>query len=405
MGKFHLFERFGIELEYMIVDRDSLKVRPIADELIKKVAGEYTSDIDRWPIAWSNELVNHVVELKTNGPTEDLRDLSNQFHNQVTEINQLLEEWNAMLLPTGAHPMMDPMTETQLWPHEYNEIYALYNRIFDCRGHGWSNLQSMHINLPFFDDKEFERLHAAIRILLPIIPALAASTPILDNTISEFTDARLVEYQKNQKKIPITAGKVIPEALFTEADYNTQIFAPIREAYRPYDTEGILDHYFLNSRGAIARFDRGAIEIRVIDLQESPKADILMAKIITGALSLICLERWTPVSEQKQLDTDELKSIFDACVSEGHSAKIINASYLRQFGVTNDSISAQELWLLLLASAAPTITAQSVMDAKKLIERGTLSSAIVNKIEEGNSIEQVYQELAKCLQENTLFGL
>ena len=44
---------------------------------------------------------------------------------------------------------MHPETEMQLWQHNYSKIYALYNRIFDCRGHGWSNVQSMHINLPF----------------------------------------------------------------------------------------------------------------------------------------------------------------------------------------------------------------------------------------------------------------
>jgi hypothetical protein len=85
-----------------------------------------------------------------------------------------------MLLPTGAHPLMDPFTETRLWPHEHKEIYNLYNRIFDCRGHGWSNLQSTHLNLPFSGDAEFKKLHAAIRLLLPLIPALSASTPLLD---------------------------------------------------------------------------------------------------------------------------------------------------------------------------------------------------------------------------------
>lgn len=31
--KLHLFEAFGIELEYMIVDQDTLDVKPIADQL------------------------------------------------------------------------------------------------------------------------------------------------------------------------------------------------------------------------------------------------------------------------------------------------------------------------------------------------------------------------------------
>ena len=38
----------------------------------------------------------------------------------------------------------------------------------------------------------------------------------------------------------------------------------------------------MNSRGAIARFDRNAIEIRVIDVQECPKADLAIAIFIQG---------------------------------------------------------------------------------------------------------------------------
>ena len=80
-----------------------------------------------------------------------------------------------MLLPGGAHPWMDPGREMVLWPHDAHEIYDLYNTIFDCRGHGWANLQSAHLNLPFAGDAEFASLHAAIRILLPLMPALTAS--------------------------------------------------------------------------------------------------------------------------------------------------------------------------------------------------------------------------------------
>ena len=42
----HLFEGYGIELEYMIVHRDSLAVYPITDEVIKQVAGDYISEVD-----------------------------------------------------------------------------------------------------------------------------------------------------------------------------------------------------------------------------------------------------------------------------------------------------------------------------------------------------------------------
>ena len=66
----HLFQGTGIELEYMIVNKQSLKINPIADEVIKLQTGIYTSDTEYENIGWSNELVLHVIELKTPEPVE-----------------------------------------------------------------------------------------------------------------------------------------------------------------------------------------------------------------------------------------------------------------------------------------------------------------------------------------------
>ena len=74
--KFHLFEVFGIELEYMVVQKDSLKVAPVVDQLMISKAGKMVSDIENGEIEWSNELVGHVIEIKTNGPTDDLKGLA-----------------------------------------------------------------------------------------------------------------------------------------------------------------------------------------------------------------------------------------------------------------------------------------------------------------------------------------
>src|SRR5699024_9666163 len=145
------FAGYGIELEYMIVDRQTLAVRPLADILLRQASRESVNEIARDGLAWSNELVAHVVELKTDGPAAALTGLGPLFGRDVAEINARLAPEGAMLLPTAMHPLFDPAVETRLWPHGQNEIYAAYARIFTCRGHGWSNLQSMHINLPFFD--------------------------------------------------------------------------------------------------------------------------------------------------------------------------------------------------------------------------------------------------------------
>src|SRR5690606_3072961 len=175
-----LFEGFGIEIEYMIVDAGSLDVMPVTDRAIRAVAGEYVNEVERGPLAWSNELALHVIELKTNGPAPSLAPLPAVFQAGVDEVNAVLAGMGARLMPGPMHPWMDPHTESRLWPHDYNPIYETYNRIFDCRGHGWSNLQSMHVNLPFAGEDDFVRLHAAIRAALPILPMLAAGSPYCD---------------------------------------------------------------------------------------------------------------------------------------------------------------------------------------------------------------------------------
>ena len=113
----HLFDAFGVELEYMIVDQDSLNVNPIADRLIQADCGHVESEIERGEISWSNELALHVIEFKTAGPASQLDGLSALFQQNVTDANQHLAALGGRLLPSAMHPWMDPFKEMKLWPH------------------------------------------------------------------------------------------------------------------------------------------------------------------------------------------------------------------------------------------------------------------------------------------------
>src|SRR4029079_12453329 len=126
-------------------------------------------------------------------------------------------------MPGAMHPWMDPLKEMQLWPYGFKDVYEAFDRIFSTKGHGWANLQSMHINLPFSGDEEFGRLHAAIRLVLPILPAIAASSPIVEGAVSGLLDMRLATYRKTQRRVPSITGSVIPERVFTQRDYESRI--------------------------------------------------------------------------------------------------------------------------------------------------------------------------------------
>jgi len=404
---YHLFEVYGIELEYMLVQRSNLKITPIVDKLMQLKSGAITSDISNGKIEWSNELVAHVVELKTNGPTKNLEDLDLLFHQNIKEINKLLISEEAKLLPTAAHPLMDPETEMKLWEHNYSEIYALYNKIFDCRGHGWANVQSMHLNLPFNGDEEFEKLHAAIRILLPIIPALSASSPIFDGKSTGFMDSRMNVYKTNQKEIPEMTGKVIPEQVFDKESYIREIFDPINKAIAPFDTNKILDKHFLNSRGAIARFDRNAIEIRVIDIQECPKADLAIAILIIETLKILVSEELVSIDDQKKWHEVDLFSIFNDVIEDAENTQITDLKYLNLFDV-KEECTANELWEIIYHKLKDGISIKHRKSIEFLLDKGSLSSRILKAISKDNSeknIKVIYSELAECLQTNTFYNL
>lgn len=403
---YNLFEVFGVELEYMIVNRETLKVIPMADELIKSEVGNYTSDVERGDIAWSNELVSHVIELKTNGPRKSLSGLADRFLEEVEYINSLLSSHKARLLPTGAHPLFQPEHETVIWPHEHNEVYHLYDRIFGCNGHGWSNLQSTHLNLPFSGDEQFGNLHAAIRVLLPIIPALCASTPIIEGRLTGFFDTRLEYYRKNQQRIPSIAGLIVPEAVFTQAEYERDIFGPIKQAIAPHDTEGVLDKHFLNSRGAIARFDRGAIEIRVIDIQECPRADLAIVELIVKSLQrLINKHEHTPNLIRYHCTTQELATLLINAGRFGSQTTVNNEKYLSLFGL-NEACTMREIWSHLFQLVKPQLSESAQSVIAKILDLGNLSERLFSRISEDQSVDgikAVYHELGDCLEHNRLF--
>jgi gamma-glutamyl:cysteine ligase YbdK (ATP-grasp superfamily) len=401
-----LFSAFGIEIEYMIVDRETLSVLPVADKVLAAAAGKAgAADVDMGELVWSNELVAHVLELKCNGPAPTLSGLAAIFAAHVGKVNAILAGLGGRLMPTGAHPLMDPASEATLWPHEHGEIYRTFDRIFDCKGHGWSNLQSMHINLPFRGDDEFGRLHAAIRVLLPIMPALAASSPILDGQFTGFLDARMEQYAKNAARVPSVMGAVIPEAVFTEQAYRDHILAPMYRDIAHLDPDGVLQDEFLNARGAIARFDRSTIEIRVLDTQECPGADLALAGVVVAALKGLVEERWSTYEEQKAWDTRQLADIL-ARTTQNAGRTPVSQEYARLFGVYAPSnIPARVIWRRLALSSLPDLDFDPDWEEALavLVDQSSLARRILAAVDgdyRPRTIREVYRQLCDCLEAN-----
>lgn len=403
------FAGYGVELEYMIVDRQTLSVLPMADELLRRAAGDYTAEVRRGAAAWSNELALHVVELKNPSPVPVLEPLAAVFQAEVGHINRLLEPLGARLMPTAMHPWMDPRSETRLWPHDHAIIYQTYDRIFDCKRHGWANLQSMHLNLPFAGDAEFARLHAAIRLLLPILPALAASSPIVEGKYSGFPDFRMESYLGHESKIPSLLGRVIPDTAARRADYETRILAPMYRDIAPYDPHGVLRHEWLNSRGVVPRFARNALEIRIIDVQECPQADLAIAAATAATVRALYDAQWASLQAQQEFATDDLVEILLACIRDAEQAVIDNPRYLRLLGYPGLRCEAGELWRHLVEAMGRNDPAQRGIWQQPLnaiLRQGPLARRIVRAVGadlSGARLREIYRELCDCLKDGRMF--
>lgn len=370
MSSYRFGDVFGVEMEYMIVDQTTLDVRPLADILLGN-----EDEVEHGPITWCNELVAHVIELKVTEPVSTLVGLADVFQDHVSQVNTLLEPHHAMLLPGAMHPWMDPYKEMVLWPHGYSEVYAAFDRIFDCRGHGWANLQSTHLNLPFDGDEEFARLHAAIRMVLPLIPAIAASSPFRDGKTSDQFDGRLHVYKSNSARIPSISGLVIPEPVFSRQEYEDKILKPMYADIAPFDTDGILQEEWLNSRGAIARFDRHAIEIRVTDIQECPAADIAVLMMIERAVRHF-MDRFDDIWNTP---TETLANLLNQTIHIGGKAKYENGTVM-------------DFW--------KSLPINGVEDQLGVIfEHGSLAERLLRQ----SDLLRAYRQMSNCLNTGTMF--
>jgi hypothetical protein len=170
----------------------------------------------------------------------------------------------------------------------------------------------------------------------------------------------------------------------------------------PYDSDRVLQHEFLNSRGAIARFDRNTIEIRVLDVQECPQADLAICESIVGALKLMIAGRWTTTAEQKLVEVEPLAKILTDTTRDAEKASIECADVLRHFGIEANSASAADVWRSVAAAVSLSPPSREVIDV--ILNRGPLARRVLAALDGDLArIGQVYRTLCDCLHAGKVF--
>ncbi|HEY2252267.1 MAG TPA: hypothetical protein VGH74_14435, partial [Planctomycetaceae bacterium] len=182
------------------------------------------------------------------------------------------------------------------------------------------------------------------------------------------------------------------------------ILEPLYAEMAQHDPAGVLRNEWLNARGAIARFSRNTIEIRVLDVQECPQADLAICAAVVALLQALVSERWTSLARQQEAAVDPLAAVLLTSIRNAEEAVILDREYLEQFGFPGESCTAGELWDHLIA-ALPELGGLFSPWRESLAvirDEGPLARRIVSALE-SNELYDVYGELCRCLQEGEMF--
>jgi hypothetical protein len=210
--------------------------------------------------------------------------------------------------------------------------------------------------------------------------------------------------------VPSVTGRVIPEAVFTPADYRSRILERIYADLARYDRKGVLRHEWVNARGAIARFERNAIEIRVIDTSECPAVDVAIAAGAIALTSALACDELAPQSALRAFSTERLSAILFDSLRDADRAVIRDRDYLHALGLeSNSPCSAGELWSGLLEGVlAETLAPQHARILRAIARQGCLASRLQRRLgpaPDRARLHEIYRELCLGLARGAPFEL
>ena len=394
MNTYRTLEVLGPEHEYSIVD-DNLKALPIVDKILKELHGRVVNAIEMPTFTVGKELQLHVMEVRPNEPFRSPVAFEETMHKAVITMSDFVKrKYGANLLGTGMHPLLR-LDDTGVWSHRHRQIYESYGKVFNLKRHGWLNIQSFQLNLPYGNEQDGVLLHNLLANLCAYLPAIAASSPLCEGQSGDDVDNRLQFYGENQHEVPSVTGEIVPEYVDSFEQYENEVIGGYSKDLARAGAVGLLlGQEWVNSRGVIFRFDRRALEVRVMDEQECIKMDVALSCFIRAALRGLMKEK-AELASHRLLVGD-----FRSVVKCGLDAEVRHPC-----GPTARQTC---LWLLKLASETATDEEKKYLPlVRNRIERGNLSTVIRDRVKAKaqktdfrEAVVSVYLQLVKSLIDN-----
>lgn len=253
-------------------------------------------------------------------------------------------------------------------------------------------------------------MYNATALVIPYLPALAASSPMFDEQLQEAVDNRMEWIFRHQAAIPETQGEILPEPIASISDYRRRILQPMYQAIEARPGARVLKRDFLNARGAVLKFARRALEIRVLDMQECVKVDVAIAVFVRSVLRYYAQQ--VTAGRMSMPPRRILLDDFHATTRCGSGARVVAPQFGDQ--LERDAAgkaSARDALRALNRLALRTVRrdeAHYLELVGNIIEAGSLSERIRDRLAPFSrdtealhrETRSVYGELSDCLLEN-----
>ncbi|HEU0079318.1 MAG TPA: hypothetical protein VFQ76_16810, partial [Longimicrobiaceae bacterium] len=259
-------------------------------------------------------------------------------------------------------------------------------------------------------DEEAVAMYNASALLIPYLPALAASSPMYDGELQDAVDNRLAWILEHQARIPESQGEIVPEYIDSLADYRKRILGGMYAALDRIPDTGPIRHEFFNARGAVFKASSKRMEVRVLDTQECVRMDMAVSTFVRSALKTRTqrvMEGRAPLPAHAVLVAD-----FRATVRDGSRARVTAPHFGSVARDAEGRAEVRDVLRVLLEDARRSVRkdeADYLELAGRIVEAGTLSERIraallpFQEAEDEvftDAARRIYIELMDCLEAN-----
>ncbi len=392
----------SLDLELVLVRTDSLEPAASADLVLQDACGGALSSIQMGTTEWRRRPAIDELTVAM------LRPLSS-FEGQTAVLDASLQILTGMIQPHGfrplgggGHPWFDSRQHFGASRGRPGDPLVQTLDALDRPGlPGWADTRAATLSFPFLDDEDFRPLYAALRLIVPILPALAAASPYRDGRRGDTLDERIAAAQARAVAIPALGGTWYPEATVGVHAYRDAVLEPLRSKLAPLDPEGRLSIDDLNARGAVARFGPRILQLRAADMQECPAQDVAIAAIVLELARALVRGDWLAPDEQMVVASQTLATLGNRILREGPQASLGDAAAL--YGVADGS-TAGEMWSHLGTRFDLSVATRSSLDL--ICREGTLAARMLRKAgnaPDRDALRRLVEALADCMASGAPF--